>query len=358
MAKTHIVLMAGGTGGHIFPALAVAHKFLEQGYSVSWLGSKNSMEARIVPKHHIDIDYIPIQNVRGKGLLRWALLPLRLTKAVLLARRILKKRQASLVIGMGGFVSGPGAIAAKTLGIPLVIHEQNALAGMTNRHLAKFAKVVLCGFPNAFAPQIQAHYVGNPVRADLLRLNALPIETPHQPLHILVMGGSQGARIFNEVIPKTLALLPPGSVELWQQSGEKLHEEALNHFANANVSAKITPFIDNMSEAFTWADLIICRAGALTVSELAVTKKPAILIPLPTAVDDHQRLNAEFLTEHQAGILILQKNYCPEKLTEILLNFINEPYKLEAMAAQAGALARLDATDKILAHCVALLSAS
>ena len=355
MTKAHIVFMAGGTGGHIFPALALAQKCIEEGFTVSWLGTKDSMEARIVPSYGIQIDYIPIQNVRGKGLLRWALLPLRLTRAVVIAHQLLKKRQAALVIGMGGFVSGPGALAAKTLKIPLLIHEQNAIAGMTNRYLAKIANTVLTGFPDAFPNRIQATYVGNPVRAEFLKLHALPIEAAHQPLRVLVVGGSQGAKVFNDTIPKALALLPKHSIDLWQQSGEKLYETTLAQFQAAGVEAKITPFIEDISAAYAWADLVLCRAGALTISELAAAKKPAILIPFAGAVDDHQRLNSEFLSNHNAAVLILQKDCTPENLKTALLEFIKAPEQLIAMASASGNLAHIDATEKIFAACLALL---
>lgn len=356
MNKTHIVLMAGGTGGHIFPGLAVAKACLSAGYSVSWLGTPHSMEARIIPTHGIEIDFIPIQNVRGKGLLRWALLPWRLLIAMCIARRVLKKRKAALVIGMGGFVAGPGALAARSLNLPLVIHEQNALAGMTNRYLARCAQAVLCGFPRAFKPSVKAIYVGNPVRQEFINLHAEKAMAAHQPLRVLVVGGSQGARIFNELIPQTLALLPQNSIEIWQQSGEKLYDQAQANFKTLVTSAKITPFIEDIARAYQWADLVICRAGALTVSELTAAKKPAIFIPLPNAADDHQRLNAEFLSTQGAGILILQKNCSPEKLSETLLDFINHPAQLASIANKAGSLAKLDATAAILKYCDQLLS--
>lgn len=355
MTKAHIVFMAGGTGGHIFPALALAQKCIETGFSVSWLGTEGSMEARIVPNYGIAIDYIPIQNVRGKGLLRWALLPMRLTRAVIVARRLLKQRQAALVVGMGGFVSGPGALAAKTLKIPLLIHEQNAIAGMTNRYLAKLANTVLSGFPNAFPKNIKATYVGNPVRAEFIKLHAEPIAAPHQPLRVLIVGGSQGAKVFNDTVPKALALLPKHSIDLWQQSGEKMYETTLAQFKAAGVDAKITPFIEDMAAAYAWADLVLCRAGALTISELAAAKKPAILIPFAGAVDDHQRLNAEFLSQRNAAILILQKDCTPENLKTALLDFVNAPTRLNTMADAAGRLAHIDATEKIFAACLALI---
>ncbi len=354
MTKAHIVFMAGGTGGHIFPALALAQKCIEAGFSVSWLGTEGSMEARIVPNHGIAIDYIPIQNVRGKGLLRWALLPMRLTRAVIVARRLLKQRHAALVVGMGGFVSGPGALAAKTLKIPLIIHEQNAIAGMTNRYLAKLANTVLTGFPNAFSKNVKTTYVGNPVRAEFIKLHAAPLEAAHQPLRVLVVGGSQGAKIFNDTVPKALALLPKNSIDLWQQSGEKLYEATLAQFKAAGVDAKITPFIEDMAAAYAWSDIVLCRAGALTISELAAAKKPAILIPFAGAVDDHQRLNAEFLSQRNAAILILQKDCTPETLKMALLEFINAPEQLNTMALAAGHLAHIDATEKIFAACLAL----
>jgi UDP-N-acetylglucosamine--N-acetylmuramyl-(pentapeptide) pyrophosphoryl-undecaprenol N-acetylglucosamine transferase len=354
MDKAHIVFMAGGTGGHIFPALALAHKFIATGYSVSWLGALNSMEARIIPEQGIAIDYLPIQNVRGKGLKRWLLLPWRLMNSIIIARRVLKKHHTALVIGMGGFVSGPGALAAKTLNIPLLIHEQNAIAGFTNRYLAKIANVVLCGFPEPFSQRVAAVYLGNPVRADFINLHAQPIRPPSIPLRVLVVGGSQGARIFNDILPKTLAALPLGTIELWQQTGATLYEAAVVNFKN--LPAKIMPFIDDMAGAYAWADLVICRAGALTIAELCAAKKPAILVPLPTAVDDHQRLNAEFLSQQGAGLLILQKNFSAEKLTQTLLELIQMPEPLQAMAFKAGTLARLDATDKIFSEAVRLLT--
>lgn len=355
MQKAHIVFMAGGTGGHIFPALAVAQKFKEQGYFVSWMGTPNSMEARIVPKYNIEIDFIPIQNVRGKGLLRWLLLPFRLSRAILVARRVLKARQAGLVVGMGGFVSGPGALAAKSLKIPLLIHEQNAVAGMTNRYLAKLANTVLCGFPHAFKPSVHAEYVGNPVRSDLAALHALATLPAHQPLHVLVIGGSLGAQILNQVVPEAMALLSKDSVELWQQTGEKLHADASAYFDKAKIAAKVTPFIEDMASAYQWADLVICRAGALTLAELMATKKPSILVPLPHAADDHQRLNAQFLSHHHAAILIPQTEFTAEHLKNVLDDLIAHPEKIAAMAEAAGKLASLNAVDKILERCVELL---
>ena len=356
-SKPHIILMAGGTGGHIFPAIALAGLLKSKGYRVSWLGTKQSMEARIVPAANIEIDYIPIQNLRGKGMLRWLCFPLGLLKATLIARHYLKQRQAVLVVGMGGFVSGPGALAAKLLNIPLLIHEQNSVAGMTNRYLAKIAKKIVCGFPKAFPTTVPAEYIGNPLRTEFIKLHELAIASPHQPLRLLVIGGSLGAKIFNETIPEALAQLPEGSIDLWQQTGEKGYEAAKIHFDRLGLNAKITPFIEDMATAYAWADLIICRAGALTISELTAAKKASILIPLPHAVDDHQRLNAEFLASQGAALLIAQKYFTPQSLAATLSDLLEHKEKLKQMAEIAGSLAKLDATTALYKHCLELLPA-
>lgn len=347
-----VVVLAGGTGGHIFPALAVAKALQKKGHEVIWIGAAGGMETKIVPAHQIDLQVIRIQNLRGKGLLRYLFMPLRLLRACLQAHAVLKKEKADLVIGFGGFVSGPGGLAAQFLKIPLIIQEQNAVAGITNRYLAKSAKKVLVGFASALPESRNRIVTGNPVREDLLPLRDIAY-APHEPLHILVVGGSLGAQVFNEIIPQCLTQLAKQQIkpEIWQQTGAKHFAETEARFATSGIAAKVTAFIDNMVDAYAWADLVICRAGALTVAELAAIGKPAVFVPYPHAVDDHQTQNAREAERKGAAILIPQAQLSVEYLTEVLADFINHPAKLQVMAANMQALGQINATQDIVSIC-------
>lgn len=347
----NIAILAGGTGGHIFPALAVAKALEQKGHAVTWVGAMNGMETKIVPEHQLSLETVHIQNLRGKGLLRHALLPFRLLRAMMEARAILKRKKINLVLGFGGFVAGPGGLAAKSLGIPLIIHEQNAVEGMTNRYLARIAKIILAGFASSFDGYENKVVTGNPVRADLLALREIPY-VPHDPLRVLVIGGSLGAQVFNEVIPLCLKQLSQKShIELWQQTGIKHFEETKKRFEALGIKAKVTAFIDDMVSAYGESDLIICRAGALTVAELALVGRPAIFVPFPGAVDDHQTKNA-FEAERAGGaILIPQAEFSAENLTEVLLNFIKDKQRLSEMALKMKALGRVDATEQVVSIC-------
>ncbi len=349
MTKPTIIIMAGGTGGHIFPALAVAHALQDEGYIVSWLGTQAGMEAKILAKHpEIPIDFIEIQNLRGKGLKRHLLMPFKLAKALFQARRIIKKRQAQFILGFGGYVSGPGALAAKSLGIPLMIHEQNAIPGLTNRILSKWAKIVFMGFPNAFPDLAKALYIGNPIRADLLPLQHESYQV-HTPLRLLVIGGSQGAQIFNQVIPEALALLPEAQrPQIWHQCGAKNQEDTTLRYGTQHVAAKVTEFIEEMNLAYLWADLILCRAGALTVAELAIIGKPAIFVPLPYAADNHQYYNAKVPTDQGASVLIPQAELTPETLKALLEKIQLDPAQLTQMSAKMRTLSQAEATQKLV----------
>lgn len=346
-----VAILAGGTGGHIFPALAVAKALEKKGHSIIWIGALNGMETRIVPEKGLELETIHIQNLRGKGFLRHLFLPFRLMRAVLEARHVLKKHQAKLVLGFGGFVAGPGGLAAKSLGLPLIIQEQNAVEGMTNRYLARIARMILVGFPSSFDGYENKVVTGNPVRADLIPLAKHSFK-PHFPLHILVIGGSLGAQVFNEILPQTFAKLPSSSRPLlWHQTGLKQFNETEERFKTMKVEAKVTAFIEDMNEAYAWADLVICRAGALTVAELAVIGKPAIFVPLPHAADDHQTKNAEQADQNGAGILIFQSDFTAENMANLLQDLIADPHKLTDMAAKMKALGRVDATEQVVAVC-------
>lgn len=312
-----VVIMAGGTGGHIFPGLAVAHRLREQGLSVAWLGA-HGLETKLVPNHDIDLYSLSIKGLRGNGLKGWLTLPQKLLGAVAEAKAILKKLQPKCVMGFGGFASGPGGIAAKLLNIPLIVHEQNAVPGLTNRWLAKVSTHVMTGFP--LPEWAKSQYVGNPVRAELFQL-PLPKERfsdRSDELRILVVGGSQGSRFVNTIVPKIVADTTRKTL-VWHQTGEKLFSEAEKGWADVNIEPyRLAPFIDNMAEAYAWADIIICRAGALTLAELTAVGLGSILIPLPTAVDDHQTKNAEFLVKSHAAHCINEKQFDQNEIVKLL----------------------------------------
>ena len=342
-----IVVMAGGTGGHVFPALAVAQLLLKKGWEVSWVGTQRGMESRVVPENGIDIDWITVSGLRGKGLLAKLKAPWMLFDACFQALKILRRRQPDVVLGMGGFVAGPGGLMARMLGIPLVIHEQNRVPGTTNRLLARYANVVLEAFPGSFASKIGAICTGNPLREQMLTMDREFNQQEHA-LHILVIGGSQGAQILNEIVPHAMAVLP--EVEVRHQSGKAMFDAVETSYAKLGEKAKVNAFIDDMSAAYQWADMIICRAGAMTVSEVAAAGLPAILIPLPHAIDDHQTANARYLVDAGAGVLLDQKKLTVEVLAEQIKQMQT---RLADMASAALSCAKLDATTTVADVCIA-----
>jgi UDP-N-acetylglucosamine--N-acetylmuramyl-(pentapeptide) pyrophosphoryl-undecaprenol N-acetylglucosamine transferase len=343
-----ILVMAGGTGGHIMPGLAVADRMKEKGWRVIWMGNRDSMEARLVPARGYEIAWVRFSALRGKGLLRKLLLPINLWRGFVLARRQIKRVAPDVVLGMGGFVSFPGGMMAKFVGVPLVLHEQNSVAGLANRVLAKVADRVLTGFPDVLA---KASWVGNPVRPEIAAL-AAPAERYGRrtgPLNILVVGGSLGAAVLNETLPRALALLPAAErPEVVHQSGERHLEGLKQNYADAGVKAHAVAFIEDMAGAYGWADLVVCRAGALTVAELAAAGVASILVPLPHAVDDHQTGNARFLSAAGAAILLPQDQLTPQRLAE--LRRLSREQLLQ-MAEKARGLARPDATAAVAQAC-------
>jgi UDP-N-acetylglucosamine--N-acetylmuramyl-(pentapeptide) pyrophosphoryl-undecaprenol N-acetylglucosamine transferase len=347
-AKT-LLVMAGGTGGHIFPALAVAHELREAGWKVVWLGNPDGMEAKLVPQHGFELAPMRFAALRGKGLLRKLLLPLNLARACMQAAKEIRRIQPDVVLGMGGYISFPGGVAAKFLHVPLVIHEQNSIAGLANRALAWLADRVLTGFPDALR---QGVWVGNPVRADITHA-PLP-ETRYTEregvLNLLVVGGSLGAQALNEAVPKGLALMPAAlRPKVVHQAGEKHLETLQANYAAAGVEAHCVSFIEDMAGAYAWADLVICRSGALTIAELAAVGVPAILVPFPHAVDDHQTGNARFLTLAGGGILLPQGDLTPESVS-LIGNY--KRCQLLEMAKKAHALSRPDAAKDVAEVCM------
>lgn len=350
MKAKRLLVMAGGTGGHVFPGLAVAHQLMEQGWQVRWLGTADRMEADLVPKHGIEIDFIQISGLRGKGWRAQLDAPLRIWRAIRQARQIMRDYQPDVVLGMGGYVSGPGGVAAWLQDIPVVLHEQNAIAGLTNRWLSRIAAKVLQAFPGAFA---KAPVVGNPVRQDVLALPepAQRMKDRSGPLRVLVVGGSQGARVLNRTLPAVAAALGD-QITLWHQVGKGALPEVEQAYQAAGATGhKITEFIDDMADAYQWADVVICRSGALTVSELAAAGVPAIFVPFQHK-DRQQYLNGLTLEKAGAAYIIEQDQLTAERLEAQLL-LLNRP-QLLAMAQHARAAAIPDATDRVAAVIQAL----
>lgn len=351
---TRILIMAGGTGGHVFPALAVAQELSTRGNEIVWMGTRAGLEARLVPQAGYPIEWISITGLRGKGLLSWLTAPLRLLRAFTEALRIVYRQAPQVVIGLGGFASGPGGLAAFVLRKPLVIHEQNAAAGLTNRVLAWMADLVLEAFPNSFPRRQQACCVGNPVRAQILAL-----DPPEQrlaarsgPIRLLVLGGSLGALAINEMVPAALAKLAGNHrPKVWHQAGRTL-DAARSAYAKYDVIGDVQEFIDDMAAAYAWADLVVCRSGALTVAELAAAGLPAVLIPFPHATDDHQSYNGAYLSDRGAAVLIQQRDLNADRLAQTLSELCRDRARLLDMAKAARAAAWPHATNDIVSACV------
>ncbi|PJK11579.1 undecaprenyldiphospho-muramoylpentapeptide beta-N-acetylglucosaminyltransferase [Lysobacteraceae bacterium NML08-0793] len=341
------MILAGGTGGHIFPGIAVARALRERGVPVRWLGADGGMETRLVPPHDIPMDTIAVSGVRGKGLGKLLGLPFKLFAAVKAARAVLKAQQPCAVVSFGGYAAGPGGLAAKLLGVPLLVHEQNRAAGMTNRVLSRLADRVMTGFPDTFVGE---YVVGNPVREEIAVLPQRS-QIPVAPLKLLVIGGSQGARALNEAVPKALATLAQNGIgDVWQvrhQCGEKMLEDTRRAYAEAGVAVQPEAFIADMAAAWQAADLVICRAGALTLAEVCAAGVAAILVPFPQAVDDHQTRNAEYLVSRQAALMVKQGEGLAAQLAQHLAHFAEQPALLLSTGQAARQLARPDAAAQV-----------
>ncbi|UCV04330.1 undecaprenyldiphospho-muramoylpentapeptide beta-N-acetylglucosaminyltransferase [Dechloromonas denitrificans] len=347
MNKT-ILIMAGGTGGHIFPALAVADKMRQRGWRVVWLGNPDGMEARLVPQSGFEMVWVKFAALRGKGILRKLLLPLNLLRGFWQAQKLIRQIAPDVVLGMGGYITFPGGMMASLLGKPLVLHEQNSVAGLANRVLASVADRIATGFPNVLA---KGAWLGNPVRPEIAAI-APPAERFAErsgALRLLVIGGSLGAQALNEMVPKGMALLAADEQpQIVHQAGEK-HLEALKaNYAAVGVQAHCVPFIEDMAGAYAWADLVICRAGALTIAELAAAGVASILVPFPHAVDDHQTGNAKFLVNVGGAFLLPQDELTPESIS-LIRNYSRS--QLLEMAEKARSLAKPDATEEVANIC-------
>ena len=357
--KPTIMIAAGGTGGHVMPALAVAQCLNEYPVNIVWVGTATGFEATAVPQANFEFTTISATGLRGKNLLTLFLLPWRLSSAILRSLYLMIKYRPAIVLGMGGFVAAPIGLIAAALNIPLIIHEQNAIMGMTNRLLARLSKYVLLGFENTIKLS-NTKYVGNPVRLDIC---ALPEPEPRYRqrdgvIHLLVIGGSQGAVVFNTVVPSALALMEPGHrPQVRQQTGKNNLQAAREHAAALGVDIEFSDFFDDMAALYAWADLIICRAGAMSVAEIVAAGVASVLVPYPHAVDDHQTANAGILTECDAAILLPQKELIPSKLAALLEGFVDGRDDLMGMANRARQLADPNAGAEFARICMQEISA-
>lgn len=361
MTARPVLILAGGTGGHIFPGLAVAQVLRERAVPVTWLGARGGLEARLVPAAGIEFHGIAVSGLRGKGVLAWLAAPWRLARALWAAWGSVRRLNPRVAVSFGGFAAGPGGLAARLAAVPLVVHEQNRVPGLTNRLLARLARRVLTGFADAFAAPVGGVHVGNPVRAAIAALpppeQRLASRDPAAPMRVLVLGGSQGARALNRAVPAALALLARASgapaVSVRHQAGRALHAEAVAAYREAGIEAAVVPFIDDMASAYAWADLVVCRAGALTLAELCAAGVGAILVPFPHAVDDHQTRNAEALVERGAAILLPESPTLAAALANALGRLARDPGLRLDMARAARHLALPEAARHIADHVLA-----
>lgn len=349
-----VLIMAGGTGGHIFPGLAVAECLRQQGIAVRWLGARGAMECVRVPAAGIALNAVDIGGIRGKGIKGWLVLPWRLARAVTQAFRMLGINRPACAVSFGGYAAGPGGLAVKLRGIPLLVHEQNRIPGLTNRVLASLADRVLQAFPGTWRVKMNAIDCGNPVRATVVALEdpARRLAGRTGVMRLLVTGGSQGARTLNACVPAAISLLPPGvQPEVLHQAGKVGLNDISAAYQQAGVNATVSEFIDDMAAAYGWADLVVCRSGALTVSELAAAGIASILVPFPHAVDDHQSRNAEFLTEAGAAEMMPESECSTEKLAASLGRLLGDRAGLVRMACAARAVSIPDSAERVAALC-------
>jgi UDP-N-acetylglucosamine--N-acetylmuramyl-(pentapeptide) pyrophosphoryl-undecaprenol N-acetylglucosamine transferase len=356
--KSTVLIMAGGTGGHIFPALATAKELQRRGYHIHWLGTSGSMEAELVPRHGFDISFIPVTGIRGKGLAFLLKAPWRLSVSLMRALKVIHRLKPICVLGMGGYATGPGGLAARLVGIPLIIHEQNAVAGFTNKVLSKMASRVLMAFPGAFGEQpVPEKFIltGNPVRTDILS-SRVPGDFTGRPVRLLVVGGSRGSVAINELVPKVLSHFKE-QITVWHQTGKNNDASTRSIYSDCQVEGRVEPFIDDMAAAYHWADLVLCRAGALTISELAMAGRPAVLVPYPYAVDDHQTVNGRYLVDQGAALMVQQKDLDESSLINMLQNLAGNPGQLTEMARAAESVAKPQATDDVADQCLEVANA-
>jgi UDP-N-acetylglucosamine--N-acetylmuramyl-(pentapeptide) pyrophosphoryl-undecaprenol N-acetylglucosamine transferase len=362
MKPITVMIMAGGTGGHVFPALAVAQELRQRGHTVVWMGTHRGIEAEVVPAAGIVMHWIDIAGLRGNGVLGWLKAPFKIIGAVKQAWNAHKEAKPDVALGMGGFVAGPGGMAAVLRRIPLVIHDQNAVAGLTNRLLHRVSAKTLEAFPATFDDAEKVHVVGNPVREEIVAL--APKTELGEPPRVLVVGGSLGALALNELMPKALAIMGENAPIVWHQTGRNKFDSTVADYQQQQIpvleemadlwlgrGVYVSEFINDMAEAYQWADVVICRSGAMTVFEIAAAGKPALFVPYPHAVDDHQWHNAQYLAEHEAALVVRQEALSGEKLAKKITKLINNPERVLKMAQAAYARRIVDAASTVATVC-------
>lgn len=356
-----LLVMAGGTGGHVFPALAVARVLHARGVEIVWLGTRQGLEARVVPDTGFDIEWVSIRGLRGTGLWGWLRTPFLLLWALLQTVAVVLRRRPAAMLGMGGFVAAPAGMVAWLLRRPLLIHEANALAGLTNKVLARMADRVMTGFPDTFPPSRRAVWVGNPVRPDITALAPPRDRLAHRitgGLRLLVIGGSQGARALNERVPEAIAALSDAErPQIWHQAGHGNGDSVRRAYESRSITCQVSDFIDDMASAYAWADLVIARAGAMTVAEVCAAGVAALFVPYPHAAGDHQTANAQFLASRNAAFSIAEQDVTVARLAEFIQQCGRDRERLSEIAERARALAKDDATERVAEICMEYLHA-
>jgi UDP-N-acetylglucosamine--N-acetylmuramyl-(pentapeptide) pyrophosphoryl-undecaprenol N-acetylglucosamine transferase len=348
-----VMIASGGTGGHVFPALAVANQMREQGVIVTWLGTKKGMENRVVPDADIELDRISALGFRGKGLLAKIAALKGFSIGCIQTIKIIRYRKPDVVLGMGGYVTAPAGLIAWLLRIPVVIHEQNRVVGTANKILSKIATKIMQAFPETFPVQNNAIDTGNPLRRDIIKASELTkvSKSKNNAIHLLIVGGSQGARTLNQIVPQAIAETK-AELDIVHQCGEQWLEETSEQYKQLGVKASVQAFLNDMAASYQWADLVICRAGAMTISELAAVGLPSILVPYPYAIDDHQTRNAGYLVDAGAAVLVEDQNLTKHHLAEVLLKLVNNNQALSTMSSALKPLARMDATCQVVDICL------
>lgn len=359
MAKV-VAIIAGGTGGHVIPALSIAAALTEKGYEIVWLGSEHGIEQKLVPNVGYPLFTIPIYKLNKKSLKSWLEFPLALRTGIAAAKQVFRRYKPVLVIGMGSYISVPGALAAKRCGIPLVLHEQNAIPGQANKLLSRFARRVLSAFPNAFEASKKVFHTGNPIRQKLLGAPLYKARTQDSiPLKVLIVGGSQGASVFNKIVPNTISRFEIGlRPRVWHQVRSEDIDSVRAAYRQHNIDARVEPYIEDMSAAYHWADVVIARSGAMTVSEIMAIGMPSILVPYPWAKDNHQYYNAKMLADEGASILMEQNKFDEATLYQHLKQLTQMSQRLLQMSNAAKSLGKREATTEVVSHCIEVISVS
>ena len=358
--KRRLMVMAGGTGGHVFPALAVAKELQRQGVEITWLGTRRGLEAKVIPENNIDIEWVSVEGLRGKGVFSLLLAPFKLLRAMWQSSKAIRKVNPDCILGMGGFVAGPGGLVGRLMGRPLVVHEQNAVAGLTNQALSKIANRVMSGFDNVNGLPKSSKWVGNPVRESI----AANVESNHHDgvigdahINILIIGGSQGAHSFNQHLPSVFAKLANPKLHIWHQTGRDRSEQVIESYKQEKVKVKVTDFIGDMAEAYRWADVLLCRAGAMTIAECCAAAKPALLVPYPFSAGDHQIKNAQVMVDVGAGLMVMNEKITDDEMQNALSTLLVSKQKLIEMGAKAHTLYKPNSLQDVADVCLEYLNA-